>query len=58
MAAPFAMSTGPLSVSVSIGVAFVPEPTIAPAEVLHLADTALYEAKASGRNSCRVACMP
>jgi diguanylate cyclase (GGDEF)-like protein len=40
----------PLLVTASLGVAAVPDCTTHPAEVLGLADAALYRAKESGRN--------
>jgi diguanylate cyclase (GGDEF)-like protein/PAS domain S-box-containing protein len=52
---PFVVSAGSVPVSVSIGAAFVPDAATTPSRVLQLADSALYEAKASGRNTCRVA---
>jgi diguanylate cyclase (GGDEF)-like protein len=55
-----ATAAGPLTVTVSIGVAYVTEPGADPglAAVLELADRALYEAKRAGRNRVRSAPAP
>ena len=58
MEEPFVVSAGLVPVTVSIGAAFVPNAAMTPSQVLQLADVALYEAKASGRNTCRVASSP
>lgn len=55
---PFDLVSGDLSVTASIGVAFVSNGQDASADILHVADNALYEAKAAGRNAFRVAMHP
>ncbi|CAN5689226.1 hypothetical protein BH23GEM9_BH23GEM9_14340 [soil metagenome] len=47
---PMAVSGGPISVSVSVGVSTCPERVAEPADLLGSADEALYRAKAAGRN--------
>jgi diguanylate cyclase (GGDEF)-like protein len=46
--APMTLSCGPVKVAVSVGVAFVHQGTDAAEDVLHEADTAMYQAKAKG----------
>jgi diguanylate cyclase (GGDEF)-like protein/PAS domain S-box-containing protein len=45
-----------LAVTTSIGIAFGRSATIDTDALMKLADTALYAAKAAGRNTCRIAC--
>ena len=52
---PFELVSGKLKVSASIGVAFVRAGELPAAEMMQLADRALYEAKAAGRDSARLA---
>ena len=47
---PFAVSAGPLPLSVSVGVATVQQPGSAPRDALQRADRALYAAKEAGRD--------
>lgn len=50
-ASPYVPSTGkPVRITVSIGIATGPENATSPAELIKLADTALYRSKADGRN--------
>jgi diguanylate cyclase (GGDEF)-like protein/PAS domain S-box-containing protein len=58
LAAPFALRSGPASVSVSIGVAVADRPRLSAAELLREADAALYRAKAAGRGSWAFAVSP
>ena len=56
---PFESSAGLVDVTTSIGIAFIRDGSTPAAEALHMADTALYEVKAHGRNAFRlVADMP
>ncbi|MEO5560892.1 MAG: PAS domain S-box protein, partial [Dokdonella sp.] len=55
---PFELVSGQLSVTASIGVAFVANGRNASIEIVQIADKALYEAKAAGRNTFRVALYP
>lgn len=49
-------SAFPEQITVSIGIACVPDPSIATAEeLIHTADLAMYEAKAKGRNRIEIA---
>ncbi|MEG2031112.1 MAG: GGDEF domain-containing protein [Janthinobacterium sp.] len=48
---PFALAGGPLAVTTSIGIAIFREGALAPAQLLDLADQALYQAKGQGRDS-------
>lgn len=52
---PFDLVSGPRAVSTSIGVAVVQGGALAPAELMQLADHALYDAKAAGRDTARLA---
>ena len=52
---PFDLSGGPQSVTVSLGAALVHPAVTSPAELTALADGALYQAKANGRNCTIVA---
>jgi diguanylate cyclase (GGDEF)-like protein len=52
---PFELMTGPLPVTASIGVAFVPDGRHASVDIVQVADKVLYEAKAAGRNTLRLA---
>jgi diguanylate cyclase (GGDEF)-like protein len=52
---PFELMTGPLAVTASIGVAFVPDGRHASVDIVQAADKVLYEAKAAGRNTFRLA---
>ena len=47
---PIATDSGPVQVTVSVGVAGMDEATADPGELFKLADSALYEAKQNGRN--------
>ncbi|MGK5029695.1 diguanylate cyclase domain-containing protein [Janthinobacterium sp. MDT1-19] len=47
---PFDLSSGPLPVTTSIGIAIFREGTLTPAQLLDLADQALYAAKRQGRD--------
>ncbi|WP_426070391.1 diguanylate cyclase domain-containing protein [Janthinobacterium sp. DSP2-3-3] len=47
---PFELSSGPLPVTTSIGIAIFREGTLTPAQLLDLADQALYAAKRQGRD--------
>ena len=47
---PFALAGGPLSVTTSIGIAFFRAGELTPAQLLELADQALYQAKGQGRD--------
>jgi GGDEF domain-containing protein len=49
LAAPMLLSTGPVTVGASVGVA-VTEPGITIAELTRRADIAMYSAKAAGKN--------
>lgn len=51
---PFELMTGLLSVTASIGVAFVADGRDASADIVQAADKVLYEAKAAGRNTFRL----
>ena len=48
--APFALASGPLAVTASIGIAIYRAGDLAPAQLLDLADQALYQAKRQGRD--------
>jgi diguanylate cyclase (GGDEF)-like protein/PAS domain S-box-containing protein len=52
---PFELANAALDVSTSIGIAFQGDGRILPAQLLAAADKALYEAKAGGRNTFRMA---
>ena len=52
---PFDLVSGPRAVSTSIGVAVVQGGALSPAEFMQLADQALYDAKAAGRDTARLA---
>lgn len=47
---PFALDSGPLSVTTSIGIAIYHEGELTPEQLLNLADQALYQAKGQGRD--------
>ena len=47
---PFELGSGPLPVTASIGIAIFRDGPLAPEQLLHLADQALYEAKGQGRD--------
>lgn len=47
---PFELASGPLPVTTSIGIAIFREGTLTPAQLLDLADQALYAAKGQGRD--------
>ncbi|MBW3507464.1 diguanylate cyclase domain-containing protein [Janthinobacterium sp. NKUCC06_STL] len=47
---PFALASGPLAVTTSIGIAIFREGALTPAQLLDLADQALYAAKGQGRD--------
>ena len=47
---PFALASGPLSVTTSIGIAVCREGGLTPEQLLNLADQALYQAKGQGRD--------
>ncbi|MCD5362206.1 diguanylate cyclase domain-containing protein [Chromobacterium aquaticum] len=55
LARPVALSVGVCTVSASIGVAFFPDSGGEPADLLHAADRAMYEAKRAGKNEFRLA---
>jgi diguanylate cyclase (GGDEF)-like protein/PAS domain S-box-containing protein len=55
---PFELVSGQRHVTASIGVAFVRGGELAAAEMMQLADHALYEAKAAGRDTARLAVHP
>jgi diguanylate cyclase (GGDEF)-like protein/PAS domain S-box-containing protein len=55
MRAPFALSVGEVSVTTSIGIAMSIDASMPAAALLHRADTALYSAKAQGRDRYEVA---
>ena len=55
MARPFELDGHLLSITTSIGIAFQRDALQSPAELLAQADKALYEAKAGGRNTYRMA---
>jgi diguanylate cyclase (GGDEF)-like protein/PAS domain S-box-containing protein len=55
---PFELVSGRRQVTASIGVAFVGGGELAAAEMMQLADQALYEAKAAGRDTARLAVHP
>ena len=52
---PFELVAGIRQVTTSVGAAFVPGGKLDAAEMMHLADQALYEAKAAGRDTARLA---
>lgn len=52
---PFELASGNRGVTASIGVAFAPAGQLAAADMMQLADQALYEAKAAGRDTARLA---
>lgn len=51
---PFVTSSGPLTVSASVGVCLTPRVEMSSSEVLRDADLALYSAKAAGKNQVRI----
>lgn len=51
MAAPFSLSGSVLHVTMSVGIALVPDHGTDPSDVLRAADMALYSAKSAGRNT-------
>jgi len=51
---PFLIDGHEISVTVSVGIAFVRSCFVSPGEVLHQADVALYSAKAEGRNGWKL----
>ena len=55
---PFELVGGTRQVSASIGVAWVPGGALSAADTMHLADQALYEAKAAGRDTACLAQHP
>jgi len=55
MRAPFRLSVGDVAVTTSIGIAMSVDATMPAAALLHRADTALYSAKAQGRDRYEVA---
>jgi GGDEF domain-containing protein len=55
MREPFELVAGIRQVTTSVGAAFVPGAKLDAAEMMHLADQALYEAKAAGRDTARLA---
>jgi len=55
MARPFELDGRSLAITTSIGVAYQDDALRSPGELLALADKALYEAKAGGRNTFRMA---
>lgn len=54
-AAPIVTAAGPISVTISLGVASFPEHGDTPTELLEAADAALYRAKMAGRNRVELA---
>lgn len=55
---PFELMSGSRRVTTSIGIAFVRGGELAAADMMQLADHALYEAKAAGRDTARLAVHP
>ncbi|GIJ48495.1 hypothetical protein Val02_53810 [Virgisporangium aliadipatigenens] len=55
---PVTTRNGPVTVTLSIGVAVYPEHGTTGSAVLEAADMALYAAKAAGRDTCRIAIAP
>ena len=53
LSTPFAIGGQPLSLTTSIGIAIFPDDGDDAATLIKHADTAMYDAKARGRNSCR-----
>ncbi|MBN1773248.1 MAG: EAL domain-containing protein [Deltaproteobacteria bacterium] len=51
--APLALGDESLAISTSVGIAISPQDAASPEELLHLADGAMYEVKASGRDDYR-----
>ncbi|MES2682462.1 MAG: diguanylate cyclase [Pseudomonadota bacterium] len=54
MEKPMLIEEGSVTVGVSIGIAFDAQATLGPEALLSLADSALYEAKAAGRNTYKL----
>jgi diguanylate cyclase (GGDEF)-like protein len=50
---PFGIENRQIGISVSIGIAVAPENGLDPDELMSAADTALYQAKASGKSTWR-----
>lgn len=51
---PFSLAAGTVNVSCSIGISTYPEDGVSEHRLLDHADVAMYEAKSSGRNQCRL----